>query len=123
MTERDFDSSPHTRIETLRLVLAWPVAKRSLIIMVIVGSVLNVINQGDMMFAGGAVNWWKVVLTYCVPFCVATYGAFCAFRTLERGRADPQPNVLMRPDDEQAGIADGSTVPSCSRWREKDKRQ
>ena len=24
--------------------------------------------------------WWKIPLTYCVPFCVATYGALANAR-------------------------------------------
>jgi hypothetical protein len=56
-------------------------------IMVVVGSILNIINQGDAILTGRAISWWKVALTYCVPFCVATYGAYCAFRTSARERA------------------------------------
>jgi hypothetical protein len=70
------------RLATLATALSWPIAKRSLLIMVIVGSVLNLINQGDALISGDKVNWYKIVLTYSVPFCVATYGAYCAFRTM-----------------------------------------
>jgi len=24
--------------------------------------------------------WWKLLLTYSVPFCVASYGSYAAFR-------------------------------------------
>ncbi|GAC1339440.1 MAG: hypothetical protein NVSMB26_27280 [Beijerinckiaceae bacterium] len=48
---------------------------RSLWVALIVGSVLNVINQGDALLGPGAVNWVKIVLTYIVPYCVCTYGA------------------------------------------------
>jgi len=67
----------------LRAALTWPVAKRSLIIMAVVGTVLNSINQGDALLSGRPVDWWKIALTYCVPFCVATYGAFCAFKSIK----------------------------------------
>lgn len=54
-----------------------PMLRRSLIVAIVVGSILTVLNQGDILFAG---NWngplyWKIPLTYCVPFCVASYGA------------------------------------------------
>ena len=29
-------------------------------------------------------NWFKLGLTYCVPFCVATYGAFAAARIFSK---------------------------------------
>ncbi len=68
---------------TFRAAMAWPVAKRSLIIAFLVGSILNLINQGDALMAGVDVIWWKVALTYCVPFCVSTYGAYCALRSMD----------------------------------------
>ena len=51
------------------------VPRRSLIVSVIVGSLLNLINQGDALFGGEPVNMAKIVLTYIVPYVVATYGA------------------------------------------------
>lgn len=75
--------SPIHRSSALRRALSWPVAKRSLVIMVVVGSVLNFINQGDALWSGGIINWWKLLLTFCVPFCVATYGAYCAYCVAE----------------------------------------
>jgi hypothetical protein len=41
----------------------------------IVGTVLNLINQGEVLFGDGKLNLAKIVLTYAVPYCVATYGA------------------------------------------------
>ena len=75
-----------SRYRALSRALARPIASRSLATMAIVGTVLNVINQGDAILWSGAVNWWKVLLTYCVPFCVATFGAYAAFR-----QAGPSP--------------------------------
>lgn len=77
--ERTVPASP------LRQALAWPVAKRSLAVAVVVGTVLNAINQGDVLLAGGGLDWLKAGLTYLVPFCVASYGAYCACRLRERG--------------------------------------
>ena len=54
------------------------IVRRSLILAAIVGTILNVINQGDALFAGAHLVAWKIVLTYCVPYCVATYGAVTA---------------------------------------------
>ena len=46
-----------------------------MVVAAIVGSILNVINQGDVLFGTGEVDITKVVLTFAVPYCVATYGA------------------------------------------------
>lgn len=51
------------------------VPRRSLIVAVIVGTMLNLINQGDALIGGGEINVTKILLTYAVPYCVATYGA------------------------------------------------
>lgn len=54
--------------------------RRSLRIAVVVGSILVTINYGDRILAGtlGSVEWVKIGLTYCVPYCVATYAAVSA---------------------------------------------
>ena len=51
------------------------IVRQSLIVALVVGTVLTLINQGDAML-GGHLNMVKVVLTYLVPFLVATYGAW-----------------------------------------------
>jgi hypothetical protein len=42
----------------------------------VVGTILVLINQGGVLMAGQlpASLLWQVPLTYCVPFCVATWG-------------------------------------------------
>ena len=45
----------------------------------VVGTLLNLINQGDAVFGGPPVNWLKLTLTYAMPYLVSTYGAV-AFR-------------------------------------------
>ena len=54
-----------------------PMLRRSGLIAIVVGTILAVINQGDVLLAG---QWspalaWKLPLTYAVPFIVATLGA------------------------------------------------
>ena len=51
---------------------------RSFYVALIVGTILNLINQGDVLFARASLNWFKVVLTYFVPYAVCSYGAVYA---------------------------------------------
>lgn len=51
------------------------VPRRSLWVALIVGTILNLINQGDALLTLSSINWLKVALTYCVPYAVCTYGA------------------------------------------------
>ena len=54
-----------------------PLLKRSVIAAFVVGTLLTALNQGDNLLAGewSAALYWKIPLTYCVPFLVSTYGA------------------------------------------------
>ena len=58
-------------------LLHRPMLRRSLAAAVVVGTVLTALNQGDNLLSGrwDAALYWKIPLTYCVPFIVATYGA------------------------------------------------
>jgi hypothetical protein len=43
------------------------VPRRSFVVTLVVGTILNLINQGDALFEGGHVNITKIILTYAVP--------------------------------------------------------
>jgi hypothetical protein len=48
---------------------------RSFVVAMVVGTLLNLINQGDVLFGHAHLNVTKMLLTYVVPYFVATYGA------------------------------------------------
>jgi len=66
--------------EAFRRTLAWPSIRRSMLIAVFVGTVVNAINQGPEMLAGHWPVMWKLALTYLMPFLVVSYGSYAAFR-------------------------------------------
>jgi len=49
-----------------------------------VGTLLTAINQGNIIVQGHfpIILAWKIPLTYCVPFCVATTGALLNARAV-----------------------------------------
>lgn len=53
------------------------VVKKSLNVAAVVGTILVLINYGDKLFPLELVrsDWIKMVMTYCVPYCVSTYAA------------------------------------------------
>jgi len=59
----------------IRFSLSDGIPLRSGSIALVVGTILNLINQGDAIFGTTRVNWIKIVLTYLVPYGVSTYGA------------------------------------------------
>ena len=64
------------------------VPRRSFMVAVVVGTILNLINQGDALLSGAHLNFTKIILTFAVPYCVATYGAV-SYRLQSAPRADP----------------------------------
>lgn len=66
--------------EALKRTFSGPILRRSLAVAVVVGTILNAINQGPEIVAGEEVVVWKLLMTFCVPFCVASFGAFSALR-------------------------------------------
>jgi hypothetical protein len=54
-----------------------PMMWRSLVTALVVGTLLVAINQGTVLLNGEfpASLYWKIPLTYAVPFCVASWGA------------------------------------------------
>lgn len=67
-----------------RLCIANGVPRRSLAVALVVGTILNLINQGDVLFGAASLNLTKLLLTYAVPYCVATYGAVSFQLALQR---------------------------------------
>lgn len=73
-----------TQTQCLRCALRHPpLLWRSVRVALLVGSILVLLNQGDRLLAPeglGPELWWKVPLTYVVPFVVVTYGALANAR-------------------------------------------
>lgn len=54
-----------------------PLVRTAAITALVVGTILTAINQGNVLVHGTlpAALAWKIPLTYCVPYCVATWSA------------------------------------------------
>ena len=66
--------------DALRTTFAPAGIRRSLAVALVIGTALNLINQGDALLAGHAPVLWKLGLTYFVPFAVASYGSYAALK-------------------------------------------
>ncbi len=66
----------------LELALLPEVRNRALKVALVVGTLLALINHADAVInqTFGLTNALKVLLTYCVPYAVATYSAVGALR-------------------------------------------
>jgi hypothetical protein len=55
--------------------------KKAFLTALVVGTILTAINHGDVILGGSAPSLLKVALTYCVPYCVTTWGAMMGKRS------------------------------------------
>ncbi len=70
-----------SRDEALRRTFTGATLRRSLVVAVVIGTILNLINQGDALLGHAPLVPWKLLLTYFVPFAVASYGSYAALRS------------------------------------------
>jgi hypothetical protein len=70
-----------------RYAVSDGVPRRSLGVSLVVGTILNLINQGDALVAGRPLDFVKLALTYVVPYGVCTYGAVSSRWQAGRGAA------------------------------------
>ena len=68
-----------------RIALRPDICRRSTKIALVVGSVLVLINYGDSFLDGNISvrDLVKMGMTFCVPFCVATYSSVCAVKATQ----------------------------------------
>jgi hypothetical protein len=74
-------------IEALRICFRREHLRRTLKIALVVGTILTLINQLDIILKGDAttLTWVKAGLNYCVPFIVSNLGLLAGKRA-ESGR-------------------------------------
>lgn len=85
MPETIDDTPP--KIGFFKALTAPVTMKRAAKVSAIVGTILVIINQGDVIASGGFPPFWKIVLTYMVPYSVSSYST-AAFM-VELGKKRP----------------------------------
>lgn len=76
--------------EALRICLRPEHLRRTLLIALVVGAILTLINQTDVIIAGDATatTWIKAGLNFCVPFVVSNLGLLAG----KRAEREPPPD-------------------------------
>lgn len=73
----------------MRFALTRRIAGNAAKIALVVGTLLNAINQGGAVLAGDGVSLAHLALNYLVPYAVATFSAVqLRLQQLERARRD-----------------------------------
>ena len=76
--------------DALRIVFRRDHLRRTVKIALVVGTILTLINQLDIILKGDAttITWLKCGLNYCVPFIVSNLGLLAGKRAeMDRARA------------------------------------
>lgn len=58
---------------TLRTRLHPDILKNAVRVSLLVGTLLNGVNQGQRLWQGQGLLWGQALLNYLVPFCVSAY--------------------------------------------------
>ncbi len=97
---------------------------KSFQIALIVGTILNVINQGDKIFAMDFenINYLKSLLTYIVPFIVSTYTAVSIKMKFKIGEISPvSVNLECKNCGNTSSVEKNRFVPVCDNCKEKTR--
>ncbi|WP_461480672.1 nitrate/nitrite transporter NrtS [Porticoccus sp.] len=58
-----------------KIVITRSIVVNALQVSLVVGTLLNVINQGSAFINGSEIAWVQVLMNFLVPYCVASYSA------------------------------------------------
>ena len=62
-------------IRLLRIASRRRIALPALKVALVVGSLLNLVNQGGNLIDGMPLNTYQMLMNFIVPFCVSSYSA------------------------------------------------
>lgn len=92
------------------------VVKRAFKVAFVVGSVLNIINQGEVLFRLdlASLNYMKIFLTYIVPYSVTTYTAIAFKLEFHIGsKAVVDAHLQCRGCKSKIYVKEGELIPEC----------
>lgn len=59
----------------LHIALSRHIVRNAFKIALVVGTLLNLVNQGESLLHDVTISWLHLWLNYLVPYCVASYSA------------------------------------------------
>lgn len=78
---------------------SWTAAaiKRAVVIALIVGTLLNLINQSEALLGNQPLKWLQAILTYSVPFMVSLFSSWLAMSSRPAAEPCPDTSELQLP--------------------------
>ncbi len=113
-------SDESARVDGIRLFLTVASQRSSLLggikVALIVGTVVNLINQGEHLLGlhWSQVSLPKLLVTFCVPFCVSVYNATATRLRFDPGvRAAFSATLTCQKCHREHQVEKGALVPDC----------
>ena len=109
-----------------KIALSPPIISRALKISLIVGTLLNLINQGSSLLAFDieTINFTKLILTYFVPYSVTTYTATAMKVEFQIGaKAIIETDLECKLCSQEIHVHKNELIPKCpqcginTRWK------
>lgn len=98
------------------IAISRPIVKRAIKVALVVGTALNLINQGDVFInlAFENLNLVKFFLTFLVPYSVTTYTATAMKIEFHIGtKAVVEANLKCKGCSKEIRVAQGELIPEC----------
>ncbi len=98
------------------IAISKPIVQRAIKVALIVGTALNLINQGGILLnmAFENLNLIKFSLTYFVPYSVTTYTATAMKVEFQIGtKAVIDANLKCKECQEEIHVSQGELIPEC----------
>ena len=99
------------------IIVSQPVVSRAIKVSLIVGTALNLINQGEnfLMLHFEQLHMLKIILTYIVPYTVTTYTATAMNLEFKLGnKAVVNAELQCKNCGETTKVIENELVPECS---------
>ncbi len=108
-----------------KLAFEKRILRRAAKVALLVGVLLNLINQGEhiLSLSFGSVHLVKLILTFIVPYLVSTYTAVALHLSFKPGTVSLIPVNLecLNCKNENISLEENQVVPECSNCSEKSK--
>ncbi len=101
----------------LKFAFRPEIFRRAILVSFVVGLILTLINQYEQiaLFDFSHLVWWKVILTFLVPYCVSTYSSIWSSVTFIPGDVSVESVELecSKCPDFKVVVKKGDVIPEC----------
>jgi len=101
-----------TPLQAAGLIVRGATARTATPIAVVVGTVLSLVNQAQVVAGGHAdgATWARIGINYAIPFIVASIGYLAPFRSRESRQADTSVDLPADPVELDADVRPRTSI-------------